>query len=458
VPEIDDPVDRDSADRAYATLPPLNGYAETFSVFVEEPVAIRVARKPPARDLRGTHKARPEVSVAQIKIRNAVTGKVVSTQKPKVRTRIFEQVPADFKDEGAGYTCRVSVDTAGLPPGVYECVIADSEGHTSREIYFNLKPRTFASYDIVCVLPTFTWQAYNRVGGGSFYNNTKGPELTVSLHRPISRKRDNHIDAAIPFLALFEQERIRYACVDSSDLHHRRLPSGKVPVMALLTHDEYWSLKMRREIDRYLAKRGVLLVMAGNVCWWRVDVDGNNVIVKKKNRQEGLWVHRGMPEETTFVSSFRFGGYPVDIAAKMPRLVPRIANLSRAQIEESRAMQIVAPDHPLFRGIASASFGGDVPIMYREVDGVPLREDGGLARKWYGHSEIAPRILATSIAVRGYRRTSVRKVGVIVEARIGVGHVLHMGTFGWSLGLSKKNKAVRQIVVNAYRYCRALAD
>lgn len=455
--EIADPVDQDSADRAYATLPPLNGYAETFSVFVDEQIAIRIARKPP-RDLRGTHKARPDVFVAQIKIRNAVTDKIVATRAPKQRAKIFEQEPADFKDAGADYKCRVTVDTVGLPPGVYECVITDSAGHASREIYFNLKPRSLAGYDVVCVLPTFTWQAYNRVGGGSFYNTIKGAALTVSLHRPISRKRDNHIDAAFPFLSLFETERVRYCCVDSSDLHYRRLPAGHVPVMALLTHDEYWSQEMRGTVDRYLAQHGVLLVMAGNVCWWRVEVDGDNVTVKKKDRQEGLWCHQETPEETTFVSSFRFGGYPVDIAGKIPKMAPVIAELSKAQLEQARAMEIVEPDHPLFHGIAGAVFGGDVPIMYREVDGVPLGKKGRLSRKRYGDNKIAPRILATGTVVRGYRRPAIRKAGVIVEADVGGGHVLHMGTFGWSLGLIGKNKTVRQIVGNAYRYCRALAQ
>ncbi|MGA9795764.1 MAG: N,N-dimethylformamidase beta subunit family domain-containing protein [Rhizomicrobium sp.] len=461
MPEIADPIDQDSADRAYATLPALNGYAQTFSVFVGEPVHVRIARKP-SRDLRGHgHKARGPIHVSRIKIRNVVTGKFVATVRPAARTQIFEQQPASFKDEGAAYGCLIAIDTAALAPGLHECVVTDSTAHVSKEIYFNLKPRAVAGYDIVCVLPTFTWHAYNRVGGGSFYNNTKGPELSISLHRPLSKKRDNFVDAAIPFLQTFEQERIRWACIDSSDLHFGSLPSGKAPVLALLTHDEYWSQAMRDRIDRYLDARGVVLVAAGNVCWWRVEVDGSNVTVRKKNGQEGLWVHNHLPEETTFVSSFRFGGYPIDVAQKMPRLAKRVANLTPAQIAASRALTVIAPEHPLFNGVAldkDHAFGGDVPIMYREIDGIPIRKDGKLWRKRYGRNRIAPKILATGIVIRGYRGSSrARKVGVVVEAQVRHGHVLHLGTFGWSLGLSKKNKDVRQILLNAYRYCRALA-
>ena len=458
MPEIADPIDQDSADRAYNTLPVLNGYAETFSVFADETVRVRVACKPPASHPRD--RQRKAIYVAHVAIRNAVTGKIVRTFKPAARTEIFEQKPASFKDQGADYTCVVSVDAASLPPGLYECSVADTEGHTSRYIYFNIKPRSLAEYDIVCVLPTFTWQAYNRVGGGSFYNHTKEPALTVSLHRPLSPKPDNFVEAAIPFLATFEKERIRWACVDSSDLHCFRMPSGRSPVLALLTHDEYWSQSMRDQIDSYLGYGGVVLVAAGNVCWWRVSADGNNVTVRKKNRQEGLWVQHGMPEETTFVSSFRFGGYPVDVVKKIPRLLPLIAHLTPAEVAASRAMTAVAPEHPLFDGVKlppDGAFGEAVPIMYREVDGVPIRKNNKRDKRKYGTRRIKPKILATGLAVRGYSTGRARKVGVIVEAAVRKGHVLHLGSFGWSRGLSQNNKEVRQIVLNAYRYCRSLA-
>ena len=69
MPEIADPIDQDSADRAYVMLSALNGYAETFSVFAGETVHIRLARKP-SRDLRGAQKESAAIHVAQVKIRN----------------------------------------------------------------------------------------------------------------------------------------------------------------------------------------------------------------------------------------------------------------------------------------------------------------------------------------------------------------------------------------------------
>jgi hypothetical protein len=273
----------------------------------------------------------------------------------------------------------------------------------------------------------------------------------------MSRKGDNFIASAIPFLALFRNERLNVACIDSSDLHHRLCPQGAVSVMALLTHDEYWSDPMRAEIERFLQLGSSLLVMAGNVCWWRIEVDGNNISVNKgRNRNKGLWCALGKPEEATFVSSFRFGGYPLEFAKTKAGLARYTAHLSEHELTRSRAITVVATDHPLFHGVALESdntFGGDIPIMYREIDGVPLAEDGTVDRNRYEADAISPMIIATGTSVNGHDSAGIQKSGVIVEADVGGGHVLHMGTFGWSLGLAQKNESIKRIVLNAYHHC-----
>jgi hypothetical protein len=457
----DDPaeaMDADSAAFAYKRLPPINGYPETFSVFPGETLAIRMARKPDADLQASPNAARKPVFIKKIEIRNAVTRKVVATTKPAAKTQILEQIPAGYRDEGAGYTCRIELDTKRLPAALYECVVTDDTGIKSGEIYFNIKSRSFEGYDLVCVLPTFTWHAYNRVGGGSFYEKQRGPWRTVSLQRPMSRKRDNFIASAIPFLTLFGNERIRTACIDSSDLHHNVCPQGRAPVMALLTHDEYWSAPMRAEIDRFLAQHGSLLVMAGNVGWWRIEIEGNNIsVLKGQAENKSLWCTGDNPEENTLVSSFRFGGYPVELSLRKKGLVEFVSHLPEQEVERTRAVRVVEPGHALFRDVALGPdklFGGDVPIMQREIDGVPLNADGTVNRTLYRADKLTPRVIATGFAVGRLTSAGLHEAGVIVEADAGGGHVLHMGTFGWSLGLIQKNEAVERVVLNAYRHCR----
>lgn len=451
--------DEEYAVRVYDLLPEINGYAEVFSVFAGEPVVIRAAHKV-ATGLKGLwRRVRRPATVTGIEIRDVVTGTTIAA--PAVAAQLPAEMPKNYRDEGAAYSCRIALDTAGWPPGLYECVLRDSRGETSEDIFFNLKPRDVEGVDLVCVLPSFTWQAYNRVAGGSFYSNSLGAWRTVSTQRPVSKKLDNYIDAAFPFLEAFAEAGIGYACIDSADLHFGRLPDGPVPVMALLTHDEYWSQEMRDEIDRFLHRRGSLMVIAGNVCWWRIKVDGDNIAVHKEpKRNSGNQWNHNMPEERTFVSSFRFGGYALERAKTKPNLVPSIAHLSEAEIADARALTVEIPDHPIFAGVALAPgnrFGAEVPILYREIDAVPLTGTGELDRMWYDADDVEPTIIATGTTVTRSRYKEVSRCGIVVEARVGRGHVLHMGSFGWSLGMGQKNEAVKRVVLNAYRHCRAIA-
>jgi len=450
----------------YTILPTLNGYAEAFSVFVGEPVHIRVARKP-GLNLFALFRT---FTVQSIELRNVVSGASVAAPAPQ-GLKIERQKPKSYRDQGAGYTARVEIATDALEPGLYECAIRDSFGTVSKDIYFNVKPLKHRGYDLVCVLPTFTWQAYNRIGGGSFYTDSLGDVRTISTQRPVNRTGDNTINAAIPFLTAFTEAGAKIACVDSADLHRGLRPAGPVPVMALLTHDEYWSEEMRRDINLYVRRGGVLMVMAGNVCWWKIDVEGHNLISDKaqpsyerrvqtqtKGRQ---WYQQGNPEERTFVSSFRFGGYAAERVAKKDGLRRLTAGFEKSAFTDAGSIKVEQPDHPIFEGVTldpGDRFGDEVPIVYREIDAVPLKPDGSVDRRWYDADKVEPEIIATGTVVRNRLfATAVNQAGIVVEADVGYGHVLHMGTFGWSLGLGQKNARVKTVVQNAYRYCREIA-
>ena len=452
--------DRRQADAAYGLLPEINGYAEVFSVFAGEPVCIRAARKVTAQTPQSAES--PCAAVTRIEIRNAATGKLAAERKP-LSAPIFAQLPASSTDRGADYSARIDLETEGLAPALYECVLFDDAGKSSQDIHFNVKPRLYDGYDLVCVLPTFTWQAYNRIGGGCFYDTDPHHRLTVSTQRPISRKIDNSSTGALPFLSLFSRSRIRYCCIDSWDLHHGLFPAGAAPVMALLTHDEYWTDEMRGAVDSFLEQRGTLLILAGNVCWWRIKVRGTRLIVNKDptTLQGQRWHQRSLPEETTFASSYRFGGYALERAKRKPAYKDFIAKLPPSAERDCAEMRVTAPEHPIFKGVTLGpdnDFGGEIPIMYREVDGVPLDETGAVNRKLYRADAVTPQILATGIAFGGRKKDgTMRRIGVIVDADVRGGHVLHMGSFGWSRGLSQDNKTVRRIVLNAYEYCRGIA-
>jgi hypothetical protein len=446
--------DRADAKAAFDRLSALNGYAEPFSLFAGEPLRIKAARKPRPRLFQR------KVHVKSIEIRDAVGGASVRAQTLQHPLRVQSELPKSYRDQGADYRCSLDLETADLPPGLYECVLEDDAGERSQDIYFNIKPRTIEGIELLCVLPTFTWHAYCRVGGGSFYSASLGGLRQVSLRRPMSRKGDNALNASLNFLRSFAESKIAYACVDSADLHKGALPQGAAPVMALLTHDEYWSRPMRATIDDYLDRSGVLLVIAGNVCWWDVEVDAETITIDKTpSKRMPYWHARGLPEERTFLSSFRFGGYALNHALRKPFVSRHLSTLTPEEIQAAGGVNVVLTDHPLFQGVALGAdnaFGSEVPILYREVDGIPLDAQGNVDRNWYDADDVEPRIIATGLAVNNLRYHPISRVGVIAEGRVRGGHVLHMGSFGWSLGLGQNNPAIRQVVLNAVAYCRDL--
>ncbi len=91
------------------------------------------------------------------------------------------------------------------------------------------------------------------------------------------------------------------------------------------------------------------------------------------------WHQRGLPEEAIFASSYRFGGYAMERAKRKPAYKDFIAKLPRSVERDAAEMRVTAPGHPIFKGVTlrpGNTFGGEIPIMYREVDGVPLDETG----------------------------------------------------------------------------------
>ncbi|HSC19861.1 MAG TPA: N,N-dimethylformamidase beta subunit family domain-containing protein, partial [Rhizomicrobium sp.] len=268
------PVDRETTEaraaKDFDLLSTINGYPEDFSVFEGEPLFIRCARKP-ARTLplprrlvrvlwrfrfgeairarmlkRVAHSHRrnvekPAAWVTRLALRDPIGGKTVLERKLSTPTPLFSEMPASYRDSGADYTSRIPLETAGLPAGVYECVVRDDRGNASQDIFVNIKPRSLENTDLLCVLPSFTWQAYNRIGGGSFYSPELGHQRTICSQRPMHHHSDNSIAPTLALLSTFREHGLNVACVDSWDLHRGRCPAGKVPVAAILVHEEYCS-------------------------------------------------------------------------------------------------------------------------------------------------------------------------------------------------------------------------
>src|SRR5206468_264511 len=71
-------------------------------------------------------------------------------------------------------------------PGIYQGRLYDASGRPCDPFHFVVRARSVqtARPQVGIVYPTYTWQAYNAFGGGSFYDTTLPEPKHVSLDRP----------------------------------------------------------------------------------------------------------------------------------------------------------------------------------------------------------------------------------------------------------------------------------
>lgn len=450
-----------------AKLPELNGYAETFSVKQGEMLRIRLAIRPRTK---ASAEATSVDRLVTLNVVCAVTSSVCSVVELEPSVMLFEQAPATYCGSGADYRAFVTLDTGQLSPGLYEASFLTGKGVRSRGIYFVVRPTWPEQYSkIVIVLPTFTWQAYNRVGGGSLYVLSGEYRERVALKRPIQSLGGaltlHTAESAIPFLKLARELELNCTIIDSLDLHNG-IDSAEPRVIMLLGHDEYWTLNMRSCVDRLLDRGLFLLILAGNTCWWRADFDGENVTVRKRPGElSNQWFRfpEFDPEETTFGASYRFGGYPLSAHYRNPKsaIAPLLEKYTPDEVAQADGVSVRLPNHPLFQGLnlsADSRFGAEFALVSGEIDGLRLTASGAIDYKMCPKAPRDVSILATTtVAVSAWNPKGGFETACFLEARIRKGTVLNLSTFGIALGLFRQIEPIKTLARNAIMYaCRAL--
>ena len=177
---------------------------------------------------------------------------------------------------GWSTTLAVRIDP-GWVHGVYLLKLIRADG-LERFVPFLVRPRdTAARGEALVVIPTATWEAYNRYGGESLYDDDErefahGHAFQVSFDRPYLRD-DGAGDLLTHDLALIDWIESLGVDVDyvsspeldaaPSLLHGRR-------VVLLSGHDEYWSHGIRAAMDEAVAGGTSLILLGANAGYWQV--------------------------------------------------------------------------------------------------------------------------------------------------------------------------------------------
>lgn len=320
--------------RAQIDPAPIEGYLDRVSVAPGEPLALHVHTQAP----------RYGVSVVRLGL----------DERPLARRLDLEgqaQIqPVKGFQQGAGWgvSTRVALPDT-WPSGLYALRLF-TEGAAARPdvftVPFVLRGRKGLDHPSVVVMAnTFTWQAYNAWGGGSFYKgeHPREPEdsfeTLVSLARPdLAASRNSpegHTGCAEKHLHTFLQgEGIGYDQIADLDLHEDPAALDGYRVLVLNTHAEYWTAEMYDRLEAFLGRGGSVLNLSGNVLWWKVTLrDGQLECRKDRGRHAqtgepgGKWKDLGRPSQ------------PVLGVGSDPRGIHTYA-----------PYQVLAPDHWLFQG------------------------------------------------------------------------------------------------------------
>lgn len=457
------------ARRTLAYLPPLNGYSAPFSVAQGEKLFLHLARNKAAPAMARNHAF--QLFSRQLKVpvkRRILVDPVSNTHVSQVSfpegITCRNEWPKSHGGEGAGYAARFSINTASLSPGLYEARFIEAADVASEGIYFNVRPSDPEKDMLVVILPTLTWQAYNRCGGGSFYSAGIGQKREVSMNRPVPHKYADSLAYCLPYLRLLREQSIPHFCITSEDLHNESIRLADFKAAAILTHDEYYTDTMYCQLQEFLHAGGRLVAAGGNSLYRRAhpSAEGRDVSAFHVNYGEYFadparrdTVDNSRAEETLVGLTYAYGGWPLERGLSNRNLISHsdAALVSEEDLAKARGYQIADCDHWLFTGTdvkVGEVIGSESPVMEIEIDAVRLREDGSPDRDRCREAPEDLHVLATTeVLSKHFGR---ERVGCLVEAGVGGGRVLNFGTVGLVLGLYAADRTITKMVSNAFNW------
>lgn len=447
------------------------------------------------------------------------------------------ETPGDFYAKGCGWpvghTWKIPTDQRS---GFYLviCRVRNNQGEErEHEAGFFVRSKTGKpTADILLMAATSTWAAYNDWGGTNNYVGhcagfTKGKSPRLSIHRPWAkgflfvpegapRKPHDYVTKPgyIPryppiefaftrgyskyyanagwasyerlFAQWAEKQGYQLDYATQIDLHEFPNLVSHYPCVAIVGHDEYWSLEMRQAIDHYVDNGGHLARFAGDFAWQIRLEENSNVQVcykdeatnkdpiaesKDNHRLTSLWDDPkvGWKGAETLGLTSSYGTY-----AGVGHIAPR----------HNGGFTVYRPEHWVFEYTQLCygdQFGSEANIFGYEVDGLDYVLRDGVPEPTYQDGAIkGTQILAMGLAgnaeinhgnkgtVRYYGSDETRHIaktrygeltsyteaaaargsGMVVLCPRGKGQIFNAGSCEWVSGLKQADPYTQMITCN----------
>ncbi|AEW95704.1 MULTISPECIES: N,N-dimethylformamidase beta subunit family domain-containing protein [Streptomycetaceae] len=283
--------------------------------------------------------------------------------------------------------------------------------------------------DLLLLLPDVTWQAYNLYPedgrtGASLYHawdeegrllGEEAAAVTVCYDRPYAGAGlPLHVGHAYDFIRWAERYGYDLAYADARDLHAGRVDPTRYRGLVFPGHDEYWSVPMRRAVERARDHGTSLVFLSANTMYWQVELSPSasgapdRLLTCRKRRSDArgrtaLWRDMGEPEQLVL---------GVQYAGRVPEPSPLVVRNA---------------DHWLWEA-SGAGEGDELPgLVAGEADRYFPRTalPAYTARRLLAHSPYLD-----STGVRQHQETS------LYRAPSGA-YVFASGTFAWSPALDR---------------------
>lgn len=314
---------------------------------------------------------------------------------------------------------------------------------------------------VLLQLSTNTYNAYNNWGGHSLYSYHDRDGLQghrVSFDRP---PRSQFRNWELPFVAWAEQAGYRVDYAANSDLEFHPELLEQYRLVLSVGHDEYWSAKMRDNLEQFISDGGNVAFFSGNTCCWQVRSEDNGRALTCWKQWYNLdpvfrsgdhrllstaWSHHlvARPENQLTGVGFLFGGY----------------HRSHGQFMDGPgAFTVHRPDHWVLDGTGlkqGDQFGGKDTIVGYECDGCEFRIVDGLPEPTHQDGTPAGFLILGTCPARWhpddsqwYDRFPSDRVGAAV---MGIyqrgGTVFTCGSTDWAHGLRGGDETVIRITRN----------
>jgi hypothetical protein len=320
---------------------------------------------------------------------------------------------------------------------------------------------------VALLLATNTWFAYGRrptneqpVAGlsASYYSNhvSGQPFFHVSTLAPIPRAdpfgfesdraaytRHSHLVRPERYAeAWLEREGYAYEVITDHDLHEEPGLLGRFAALVIAGHSEYWTDEAREGVLAYLASGGRVVALTGNTLWWRTTFDPPMTILecrKTAEQEDARWLPPWRWGERWHSDDGQAGGvYPL-----LGRPGHQVLGLDyTGMIDDGTptsfaALEVLAPDHPLFHVPEVVPISGRGTIGERNLNGPRASGYEFDATPDVVGFRDAPLPGTTVLAsARGQRniewagRTTDRGADVILWEREDGGRVFNIGSIG----------------------------